>query len=452
MASTRSTQRTQRRQPASSTDSPRARSQRSSVTARACRSPAAPQRRTSIAGWAHAVDRFAQAVGRRAAASCRRRDRLAPSSIAVPAHGDERRTCASSPRCRARPPTTSTRGSRARPDQHTRRIAMKHWIQAAHCVRRRRRSRRVGRGGARARRRRSAGGANVKIAKTRARDASSSTARGSRLYDFVQGQGHDERVLRRVRRALAAADHERQAGRRARRPRVAARHDQAEGRQARGHLRRPPALLLRHRPQARPDDRPGRQPVRRPVVGPLGRGQGDPPWLAVHTPRTNRRRPVRSRRSTGSRHWTTAGRRRGRALPRRSLDRSRRSQFTPSSTTTRTSPSCRRSARCSCSASSASGVVGSRADRAGAAVRPEHRRLASSSLAALGAIGIALGIAREPADQRVHAAVRIHGVRLPARDRADAGVRRLTTVFLGAFVAIVAPQLVKTIATKRRLR
>ena len=62
--------------------------------------------------------------------------------------------------------------------------------------------------------------------------------------------------------------------------RLAARHDQAQGRQARGHLRRPPALLLRDRPQAGPDHRPGREPVRRPVVGHLAGRQGDPPWLA----------------------------------------------------------------------------------------------------------------------------------------------------------------------------
>ena len=62
-----------------------------------------------------------------------------------------------------------------------------------------------------------------------------------------------------------------------RRARLAARYDEAQGRQAPGHLRRSPALLLRHRPQARPDHRAGHQPVRRTLVGHLARRQGDPP-------------------------------------------------------------------------------------------------------------------------------------------------------------------------------
>ena len=172
------------------------------------------------------------------------------------------------------------------------------------------------------------GGRRLDRGSARSRGGSASTAeRGSRspsrrsggilvdskgitLYDFVEGQGHDERLLRRLRRALAAADHEGQADRRPRRARVAARHDEAQGRQARGHLRRSPALLLRDRPQARPDDRPGRQPVRRPVVGPLARRQGDPPWLA--------HRARQLRRASGVDAARLA--RRDRPLPRRRLD------------------------------------------------------------------------------------------------------------------------------------
>ena len=200
-----------------------------------------------------------------------------------------------------------------------------------------------------------------------------------------------------------------------RRPRFAARHDEAQGRQARGHLRRSPALLLRDRPQAGPDDRPGRQPVRRPVVGPLGRGQGDPPWLAHRvTPRTAgashgcRARPNRRDERRG----------RDRPLPRRRLDPARRRRPRPAvlrrvllgrADDRHALPAQLRRRR----------RRRRRADRSGAAARP-----------ALGDLILVAGrarrdrdrtrLARQPADQRVHAALRLHGVRLPARDRPHA--------------------------------
>ena len=187
---------------------------------------------------------------------------------------------------------------------------------------------------------------------TRRSGGSSSTARGSRSTTSPPDKGTTSVCYGACAALWPPLTTHGQAGRRARRPRLAARHDEAQGRQARGHLRRPPALLLRDRPQARPDDRPGRQPVRRPVVGHLGRRQGDPPWLAHPATRpTLRRSPVRAtrpcRRRTGA-----ATRGRGRPLPRRRLD-PLVGASTPSSTTTPTSRSCRRSARSSCSASSA---------------------------------------------------------------------------------------------------
>ena len=124
-----------------------------------------------------------------------------------------------------------------------------------------------------------------------------------------------------------------------------------EGRQARGHLRRSPALLLRHRPQAGPDDRTGRRPVRRPVVGHLGGRKGDPPWLAhplAHAPATRGAVPRRARPAPRRRRDLTA-RSPATSAPSRSSSSAR---STPSSTTTRTSTSCPRSARSSCSASS----------------------------------------------------------------------------------------------------
>jgi hypothetical protein len=63
MASTRSTQRTQRRQPASSVDSPR--DALVALVRRGARMQIAgcAAAVTSFAGWAHAVDRFAQVAG-----------------------------------------------------------------------------------------------------------------------------------------------------------------------------------------------------------------------------------------------------------------------------------------------------------------------------------------------------------------------------------------------------
>ena len=115
-------------------------------------------------------------------------------------------------------------------------------------------------------------------------------------------QGHDQRLLRRLRRALAAAHHE---GKPIAGPGVRASllgTTKRKRRQARGHLRRPPALLLRQRPQARPDDRTGRRPVRRPVVGHLGRRKGDPPWLAQPRarPQIEGRPRTRGRRVAGA--------------------------------------------------------------------------------------------------------------------------------------------------------
>jgi PAP2 superfamily protein len=94
-------------------------------------------------------------------------------------------------------------------------------------------------------------------------------------------QGDDERVLRRLRRAVAAAHDDGEAARRPRHPCLAARHDQAVRRDPGGDLRRPPPLLLRRRQEARPVQRPGPESVRCSLVGHLARRKGDPPWLVT---------------------------------------------------------------------------------------------------------------------------------------------------------------------------
>ena len=164
-----------------------------------------------------------------------------------------------------------------------------------------------------------------------------------------------------------------------------------------------PALLLRQRSEARPDDRSGRQPVRRPVVGPLGRRQGDPPWLArdAHGPDSC----GEVARYLGALSLVVVG-----VIHAQQYYYDYFSVVPTIGTLFVLS-------------FVGSGVVGRRPDRAGQATRSQRRR--SDPRPGRTVRNRHRGrVACQPPISEYYAALRVHGVRLPARDRAHADLRQ----------------------------
>ena len=91
-------------------------------------------------------------------------------------------------------------------------------------------------------------------------------ANNQAIYVFESDTKSETRLLRRVRRGVAARLHRRRAGRRRRASTRRSSERQAPRRQAPGDLRRPAALLLRARGAGR-GPLPQRRPERRPLVG-----------------------------------------------------------------------------------------------------------------------------------------------------------------------------------------
>ena len=113
------------------------------------------------------------------------------------------------------------------------------------------------------------------------------------VYVFQRDGRGPSRCYGSCARGLAAGLRERHAGRRPRRAQLAARHDAAPRRPAPGHVRRPPALLLRAR-GARRGALPQRPSQRRPVVG-RGPERQAPALAALSRRGRGRPRTARSR-------------------------------------------------------------------------------------------------------------------------------------------------------------